>query len=187
MLSKLTSNQKILLVLTGLIIFIASLICIAVVLIFKPAPVTEESTPEPIAKIEYCGTTPQELCLLSFGRNVYGNAIINVFVPEDDFQDFYLRILRVNSETIYVCMKNDETSSDVVCTGDALNLGEQVEIHVIANADYQILAQGTFIIKAILISPPNDDVKTPQADAPTASATSTPVSTQTPSTEDESD
>lgn len=175
MLSKLTSNQKILLVSAGLIIFIALSICVSVVLFFKPAPATEESTPEPIAKIEYCGTTLNELCLLSFGRNVYGNAIINLFVPDEELPDFYLRIVRANNEIIYICMKNEETPSTVVCMGDALNLGERVEINVMFMEDYQLFAQGIFTVKAILISPPEDNAKTPPL------RTATPVSGTEPS------
>lgn len=152
MLSKLTSNQKILLIAFVFILLIGISICIASILFFTPTSTTEEPTAEPYTTIQYCRNNPQELCLLSFGRDVYGNAVINVFIPDEEFPEFYLRIVRATDEIIYVCTKGEE-SSTIICKGDALNLGERVEIFVTSTESYQIIAQGTFLIKAIYISP----------------------------------
>ena len=180
MLSKLTSNQKILLIFVVLILLVGLSICIASVLFFAPSSTTEEATPESYLTVQYCGTNPKELCLLNFGRDSYGNAIINLFIPDDEFPEFYLRIIRATDEMIYVCNKN-EGSSTVVCQGDALLLGERVEIHITSTESYQVIAQGIFLIKAICISPQeDDDNKSPQTKMPTASPTSTSVTTQTP-------
>lgn len=174
MLSKLTSNQKILLIAFALILLIGISICIASILFFTPSSTTEEPTAEPYTTIQYCRNNPQELCLLSFGRDIYGNAVINVFIPDKEFPEFYLRIVRATDEIIYVCTQSE--SSTIVCKGDALNLGERVEIFVTSTESYQIIAQGTFLIKAIYISP--------QEDATTDSSTATPASPQLPADED---
>jgi len=151
MLSKLTTNQKILLVLFALILLIGISICIVSILFFTPSSTTEEPTAKPYTTIQYCRNNPQELCLLSFGRDVYGNAVINIFTPDEKFPDFYLRIVRATGEIIYVCTQSE--SSTIICKGDALNLGERVEIFVTSTESYQIIAQGIFLIKAIYISP----------------------------------
>ncbi len=180
MFSKLTSNQKILLIFVVLILLVGLSICIASVLFFAPSSTTEEATPESYLTVQYCGTNPKELCLLNFGRDSYGNAIINLFIPDDEFPEFYLRIIRTTDEMIYVCNKN-EGSPTVVCQGDALLLGERVEIYITSTESYQVIAKGIFLIKAIYISPQeDDDNKSPQTKVPTASPTSTSVTTQTP-------
>jgi hypothetical protein len=180
MLSKLTSNQKILLILFALVLLIGTSICVASVLFFAPSSTTEEPTPEAYLTIQYCGSNPKELCLLNFGRDSYGNAIINVFIPNDEFPEFYLRIIRTTDEVIYVCVKN-EGSANIVCKGDALLLGERVEIYITSTESHQIIAQGIFLIKAIYISPQEDDVnKPPQTKVPTVLPTSTPTSAETP-------
>jgi hypothetical protein len=181
MLSKLTSNQKILLILLALILLIGISICIASVFFFTPASTTEEPTSGSYLTIQYCGSNPKELCLLNFGRDGYGNAIIHVFIPNDEFPEFYLRIIRATDEIIYVCIKN-EGAATIVCKGDALLLGERVEIYITSAESHQIIARGIFIIKAIYILPPEaEDNEAPQTNLPTASPTSTSVLNQTPS------
>lgn len=179
MLSKLTSNQKILLILAGLILLISIPICVVSILFFTPSSATEEPIAESYTTIQYCRNNPQGLCLLSFGRDIYGNAVINVFIPDEEFPDFYLRVLRATDEIIYVCTKS-EASSTVICKGDALLLGERVEIFVTSTESYQIIAQGIFVVKAIFISPQAEDDELPQTNVPVSSSTSTPVSTRIP-------
>ncbi|MBL8099251.1 MAG: hypothetical protein JNK81_08715 [Anaerolineales bacterium] len=166
MLSKLTSNQKILLIAFALILLIGISICIASILFFTPSSTTEEPTAEPYTTIQYCRNNLQEVCLLSFGRDIYGNAVINVFIPNEEFPEFYLRIVRTTDEIIYVCTKSE--SSTIICKGDALNLGERVEIFVTSTESYQIIAQGTFLIKAIYISPEINEPATDSTPTPLA-------------------
>ncbi len=138
---------------------------------------------ETVPAFGYCGAEPQELCILSFGRDANGNAIINFFVPQRDFPDFYLRIRRSTGESVYVCLKNEETPTSVLCMGDVLNLNERLEIDVRAVEDYRLLARGTFTLKAIRIlgwSSPMPPL--PDATAAAGSATPPPAaSTATPS------
>jgi hypothetical protein len=119
---------------------------------------------EPLLRFGYCGADLQELCLLSFGRDANGNASLNLHVPDDDFPEIYLRINRPNGESVYVCLK--EKAGSVLCTGDVIHLNERVEIRVHSAEDFQLLAEGTFTVNAILISAQTfpsatpDDLKT---------------------------
>jgi hypothetical protein len=144
-----------------------------------------ETPAEPIPSFGYCGAELRELCILSFGRDANGNAIVNFFVPQRDFPDFYLRIRRLHGESVYVCVKNEETPTSVLCMGDVLHLNERVEIDVMAVEDFRLLARGTFTLKAILISPQGWGSPTPATQTPAPAAgtgTPSPQHTGTPPT-----
>lgn len=144
--------------------------------LFSNGQVPLEPLAEPIPSFGYCGAELHELCILSFGRDANGNAVINIFVPERDFPDFYLRVRRPDRESVYVCVKNEEAPTSVLCMGDVINLNERVEIDVLASEDYRLLARGTFTLKAILISSQAWDAATP----PSETETSAPERTGTP-------
>ena len=119
-----------------------------------------------VLQFGYCGAELGELCLLSFGRDSNGNAIINLFVPDRDLPDFYLNISRFNGESIYVCMKNGQIPTNVLCMGDVINLNERVEIDIMSSEDYHLLAKGTFNLTAVLISSQTWGFQSPQRGEP---------------------
>lgn len=143
-----------------------------------------EVTVEPPLRFGYCGAELRELCILSFGRDANGNAIINFFVPERDFPDFYLRINRFDGESVYVCLKNEEAPTSVLCMGDVINLNERVEISLMSTEEYRLLARGKFTLTAILISSQVWDAGASQTPiSATPSATSELPSMETSETE----
>jgi hypothetical protein len=107
-----------------------------------------------VSKIGYCGAELTELCILSFGRDADGNTVVNLFVPERDFPDFYLIASRVTGEYLFECSRNRNVPTSVYCVGSALNLGERVEFFVFAQEDDRLLAKGGLVLKAFLISAP---------------------------------
>lgn len=172
MFSKLTSNQKALLGISGFILLIGIPICIASIL-FLNSQRTSQPTPTPILNITYCGANPQEICVYSFGRDGTGDTIINLFLPKD-FPDFYLKINKTSGEARYECEKNDDVQTSAYCIGEAILLGEQIEITILSIDGDIPIALGKFAVTAILIS------SQPQDSQPPPSRTSTPVSaTQT--------
>jgi hypothetical protein len=167
----------------------AALVLFVVLAVWRIFPLEKnpsEAASESIVKFEYCGVQLQEFCLLSFGRNADGNAIINLFVPDHDFPDFYLRINRLNGESVYVCLRNEEAPTSVVCMGDVINLNERIEISVMSVEDFRLLLRGKFAVKAILISTQLEDVDATQTQVspsppppPEALMTETPLSVET--------
>lgn len=154
-----------------------------------------EVTAEPVLKIGYCGAEPDELCILSFGRDSEEKLVVNLFAPVRRFPDFYLKIKRLTGESIYECEKDKEVRTSVFCYGEMVNLQEKIEISLIAKEDEHLIAAGDFILKALLISEPvlaekSDGTSTPESivdETPTASeffsapaATPTRTPTQTP-------
>jgi hypothetical protein len=137
-----------------------------------------EATTEPVS-FGYCGAQLAELCVVSFGRDVFGDTVINLYVPLRRYPVFYLNVIRRSGESRYECTWNKDDKSSVYCVGDAMNLGEGFEIQMYAKEDDRLLAQGSFILVAFSVTTPvvaGDDtavVTTPTDSTFTESATST--------------
>jgi len=188
------SRKSIILILTGIFLLVLLTLTWWVISLQR---VASEATVEPVLKIGYCGAEPEELCVLSFGRDLDENMVVNVFVPDRKFPAFYLKIKRAATESVYECEKDKEVPTNIYCYGDMVNLQERMEVRLFANADEHLVAAGTFTLKAILISessqlggmndtatPPME--KTPSStdvfNTPTETETPTPTLTLTPDT-----
>ena len=144
-----SSRKSILLVLAGIVILALLALIWRIVLLQNAA---SSAAIEPVLKIGYCGAEPEELCVLSFGRDVDENMAVNLFAPNRKFPDFYLKITRAAGESIYECEKDKEVPTSVFCYGDMVNLQEKMEVSLIAKSDERLIAAGDFVLKAILIS-----------------------------------
>lgn len=179
MLSKLTSNQKTLLGISGLILFIGIPICITSIL-FINSQFTQQPTATPVLDITYCGANPQEICIYSFGRDGTGDTIINLFLPKD-FPNFYLKINKTSGEALYECEKNEDIETSAYCIGESILLGEQIEITIFSIDGDIPIAYGKFAVTAILISSqPEDSSPPPIRTSTPASATQPFTTTRTP-------
>lgn len=143
------SRKSLLLVLAG-VILLALLALVWRVVSLERA--SSEVVSEPILKISYCGAEPEELCVLSFGRDAEEKMIINLFAPDRTFPGFYLKIKRITGESVYECEKNKEVPTSVFCYGDMINLQEKMEISLLSKDDGRLIAAGNFTLNAILIS-----------------------------------
>ena len=169
MLKKFTQPKYLLILVAG-IILISSLAWFAV----RVNRLQERSGESgKLVSFDYCAEELTKLCVVSFGRDADGNTIVNLFVPEDEFPIFYLKVTRATGESVYECDKNDEVKTSVYCTGDPLNLEERFDIQIVSVKDDQILAQGRFTLTAFLITGPTADVQTPQTTPEVASSTQT--------------
>ncbi|MEN9563561.1 MAG: hypothetical protein RIR73_1805 [Chloroflexota bacterium] len=115
----------------------------------QEAALTVTSEPE---TFNYCGAQLTSLCVVSFGRDVFGSTIINLYVPEDAYAPFYLTVIRASGESRYDCLTSKKVGTSVYCTGSAINLGEGFEIQMIAERNDGLMAQGTFILTAYLVA-----------------------------------
>jgi hypothetical protein len=138
------------------------------------------STPTPPVKFEYCEAEPDALCILSFGRDGAGQAIINFFVPDKKFPDFYLIIKKAGAESRYECIRNKQIKTSVFCSGEALSLQQTIQVDIHANDDGRLLATGTFLLEAFLISTPVVDGTGTAAGTLQEPATTRETETSTP-------
>lgn len=128
-----------------------------------------QSTPTPTnvpAPFGYCGAQLTDLCVVSFGHDADGKTIINLYVPEKQFPTFYLKLQRTEGESIYTCEENKDVETSVYCAGDALNLGERFTIQILSKDSDTLLAEGKFVLTAILIAAPTLQEVTPQSGTP---------------------
>lgn len=177
MLMKLTSNKKILLIASSILLLIGLLIASVVFLILN-LRLAEKTAIEPPLKFEYCRTNLKDLCVLSFARDTSGNIVINLFVPIE-IPDFYLNVKRLTGEAVFTCEKVAGDETIVTCVGEALNLGEQIEITIISKDGDIPFAIGKFTLTAILVSPPTEDKTSPRSqtvtpDSPSGTESATP-------------
>lgn len=167
------SRKPIILVLAGIFLLVFLLLAWRIVSLQKAA---SEASVEPVLKIGYCGAEPEELCVLSFGRDVDENMFVNIFVPDRKFPDFNVRVKRIAGESVYECERNKEVPTNVFCYGDMVNLQEKMEVSLIATSDERLIAAGDFILKALLISDLALDKKSD------GTSTSEPIVDETPAT-----
>lgn len=165
------SRKPIILVLAGIFLLVLLLLAWRIVSLQKAA---SEAAVEPVLKIGYCGAEPEELCVLSFGRDVDENMFVSIFVPDRKFPEFNVRVKRIAGESVYECERNKEVPTNVFCYGDMVNLQEKMEVSLIATSDERLIAAGDFILKALLIS---DLVLDKKSDG---TSTSEPIVDETP-------
>lgn len=118
---------------------------------FRSQAAAPTLTREP-ESFDYCGARLDSLCVVSFGRDAFGNTIINLYVPEDAYSSFYLNVIRVSGESRYDCVANKKITASVYCTGRAINLGEGFEIQMIAERNDSLMARGIFTLTAYLVT-----------------------------------
>jgi hypothetical protein len=129
-----------------------ALCMVAAVLAFWQS-LPQEETLEPPGAVAYCGAELDQLCVLSFGRDAQGDALINLFVPEEEYPDFYLKVGRSTGEVWFDCVKLEEMPSSVYCLGPGLVLGERLQVELVSQEDNRrVLAAGTFTVRAILVA-----------------------------------
>jgi hypothetical protein len=138
--------------------------------VFRPQV---DATPTPTVQpdaFNYCGAQLTSLCVVSFGRDAFGDTVINLYVPQKMYPDFYLKVIRVSRESRYDCEMNKVVKTSVLCSGDAINLGEGFDIQLLSEQDDRLLAQGTFTLTAFLVGTPavGDAVSVPKSPEPTA-------------------
>ena len=133
------------------------LVCFAVIVAAGLARLNGQETPTPVKEpvsLGYCGAEFIDLCVASFGRDVYGNTIVNMYVPLIKYPAFYLNIVRQSGVGRYECSWNKNVRTSVFCTGGTIGLGEGFEIQMFSIKGDRLLAKGTFTLTAILVPTP---------------------------------
>ncbi|NWF64287.1 MAG: hypothetical protein HXY38_08275 [Chloroflexi bacterium] len=137
-------------------------------------------TPEPTkvpVQFGYCGAQLNTLCVVSFGQDVFGKTVVNLYVPRQTYPPFYMKVIRVSGESVYACEANQDVITSVYCSGEALNLGDGIELQLLAELDDRLLAQGVFSLTAFRVATPvPEPTQSEAASSPKTGATPTPRS-----------
>lgn len=179
-----SSRKTFLLILAGIIVLVLLALTWRIVSLQKAASEVDFA---PVLKIGYCGVEPEELCVLSFGRDVDENMVVTVFVPDRKFPAFYLKIGRAVGENVYECEKDKEVRTYMFCYGNMVNLQERMEVSMLSLEDDHVLAVGQFTLKALLISEPSFAKESDGTSMPELIVDETPTSTEVFDTPTESE
>lgn len=127
----------------------------------------------------YCGADLTDLCIVSFGRDVFGDTVVNLYVPVDEYPAFYLNIVRRSGDVRYDCTWNKTVETSVYCTGDPLNLEEGIQIQIFSVENDSLLAQGDFLLTAFFVTTSivEGDKTATETSEGDSELTSTPTST----------
>jgi len=177
MLSKFSVKQKTLALLVIGVLIIGGLILFANIVKFAVNQFTPDPTHAPPLDITYCGANPEGICILSFGRDDSGDSMIHLFVSPPTFPDFYLIVNKTSGQVIYECEKNEDVETSVYCVGEAILLGEQVEITMLSIVGDIPIAFGKFAVTAILVASQNADSQSLPAQTETVDSRIQPLST----------
>lgn len=109
---------------------------------------------EPITRLGYCGSDQVRPCILSFKLNSRGRMVINVLVSRFAPRNFYLKIRREGTESIYKCRKMANSSINFSCRGGTMPIGEPLQFLMISTKKSILLAEGNFPIIGLAIATP---------------------------------
>jgi len=107
----------------------------------------------PLPGISYCSSRQIKPCVLSFNLNPEGNMVINLLV-NGSLQNFQVKIRHEADERLYECKKPGRYSNSATCTGEAVAVGQPVELLLVSTEDNSTLAAGRFAIIGLALATP---------------------------------
>ncbi|MGB8984380.1 MAG: hypothetical protein WCC12_21110 [Anaerolineales bacterium] len=107
----------------------------------------------PLPGISYCSSRQIKPCVLSFNLNPEGNMVINLLV-NGSLQNFHAQIRHEDEERLYECKKPGRYSNSATCTGEAVAVGQTVELLLVSTDDNSTLAAGRFAIIGLALATP---------------------------------
>lgn len=122
-----------------------------------------------VDKITLCDIDSSRLCIVNFGADLPGNMIISFQLPDADYPLFHVKASNRGIVNDYVCEAVPDTTS-VSCGGARAPLGEYLEVEVYSTAEEALMAQGRFIVSALIRTTPNSSLG-----IPTPTGESTPI------------
>jgi len=121
------------------------------------------------AEATWCDKDASGLCVVSFGTDNSDRMIINFKLPTFDFPGFYVKGINRDLANVYQCELDSADQNSVHCTGMRTPLGEVIFIEVYSTDSDVMIAQGRFVVSALLVS-------TPIIAPPASEATPIPIS-----------
>jgi hypothetical protein len=131
------------------------LILLAIILI---ANRRNDRNDQPITDILLCDLSSDELCIVTFGANNLNRMVINFQLPSKDYPDFYVKGKNRGAFNVYSCETSNISPTSTYCTGMRTPLGEPIQIEVYTTDGDLLIARGTFMVSAILLSGPTEAI-----------------------------
>lgn len=131
------------------------------------------------AEITLCDVDASELCVVTFGTDSPDSMIITFQLPDADYPLFYVKASNRGIANTYPCTVVTDMPTGVNCSGARTRLGEYIDIEVYTIEGDTLIAQGRFIITALMRA---TAVNSTQTTAIPSQSTSTPAVVPSPLT-----
>lgn len=110
---------------------------------------------EPLPALRYCSPGGRRPCVESFHLDPRGGMVIHMQTADLSAPDFNLRIRHEENEKIYACRRPDRSSLQIICTGDAMPVGQDLLLQLVSKEDEALLAAGTLPIIGLALATPH--------------------------------
>ncbi len=121
-----------------------------------------------VADVTLCDLDARGLCVVTFGVNKLDRMVINFQLPDADYPLFYVKASNRGIVNVYSCEVIEADVPGAYCAGIRTPLGESIDIEVYTTDGDTMMAHGTFIVSAIVLSTPiNSDEAGSETETPT--------------------
>ena len=105
-----------------------------------------------ITEITLCDMDARDLCIVTFGVDNTDHMVITFQLPNADYPAFYVNGSNKGKENTYQCETAEAIPTSVYCTGIRTPLGEAIDIEVYATDSDLLMARGTVMVSAMVLS-----------------------------------
>jgi len=136
---------------------IGALILLALFTIFpliKNLRASNNGNDQIITEVTLCDVDARDLCVVTFGIDTTDHMVITFQLPNADYPAFYVKGSNKGTENTYQCQAAEALPTSVYCTGVRTPLGEAIDIEVYTTDGDLLLARGTIMISAMVLSTP---------------------------------
>jgi hypothetical protein len=130
-----------------------------------------------IIEITLCDVDARDLCVVTFGIDATDHMVITFQLPNADYPAFYVNGSNKGTENTYQCEAAKAVPTNVYCTGIRTPLGEAIDIEVYATDSDLLMARGTIMISAMVLSTPVNLAAMPESTIATPTLLSSPIAT----------
>ena len=107
-----------------------------------------------VTEVTLCDMDASGLCVVTFGANHLDRMVVNFQLPDADYPMFYVKASNRGIINVYSCEVIETASTSAYCTGIRTPLGESIDIEVYTTDGDVLIARGTFVVSAIVLSTP---------------------------------
>lgn len=134
---------------------------------------SNNSSDQTITEITLCDLDARDLCIVSFGTDNTDRMVINFQLPSADYPIFYVNGSNKGMGTTYPCEAAKAVPTSVYCTGIRTPLGEAIDIEVYSTDSNLLIARGTIMVSAMVLSTPANLSAMPESKTVTPKPTAT--------------
>ncbi len=154
-------DRKRLFIILGAIGVIILLAWFTIFPLIKNLRISNNSNDQLITKVTLCDVDASELCIVAFGTDNNERMVINFQLPNANYPAFYVNAANKGIVNMYLCNASKAVPTSVNCAGARTPLGETIDIEVYAANSNLLIARGTIMVSAMVLSTSESNLLTP--------------------------